>query len=470
MNKILDILKNEQEYFGLNYNDLKSICRDIEYFANNGIEYILISQTPIKKDYTIILNRDDNIIMKLVDYYKDSPNNIKIECFYDKLKDKSKLSGDIILQSIDLFINNEEKYVYYCKLGEQLNLSVALYHLGLHYEKKGDFVKMIEYFNKSIERGNYNAAVDLGNCYKQNKDTENMLKYYLMADEKNIPKVKIELARYYKSQNDEEKMLKYLLECNIDRLTSEELLFVVKSFPETDQKRYDYHRRLALLKNIDSVYIMVNYYKTKNDMNNAEKMYLIAIDLGDTKSLHELIDLRIKNGTLNKSDPINIKAAESGYGPALYHLAYIIYTNYRNNGHRNDLDRMEKYFMMAIEKGNPNAMNHLCDYYLTLKPKNYDAYYRLCLNHIDKMDKGLFIRIMEEFLNDKGGKDIPASCIEILQEIDLTGLAVPTSIRILKKLITEQLDLMDMHFKYAPTSEGYEKAKQDFIKNLQGSS
>src|SRR5689334_18756475 len=122
MDKIIDLIRNEKEYFGLKYNDLMSVYKDIEYFITNGIEYILISPTSTKKDYSIILNRDDNLIMKLIDHYKNLSINLKITCFYDHLKDKSKLSDEIIIQSIDFYINNEQKYLYYCQLGEQRNL------------------------------------------------------------------------------------------------------------------------------------------------------------------------------------------------------------------------------------------------------------------------------------------------------------------------------------------------------------
>jgi len=466
MEKVLDFVKSP-DYFNLAYNadNLKAISMHLEYLDNNNMEYIIIKQSSLKR-FGIIFKNDDDIILKLLEYNKNVALNIKIEIFYDRLKDKSKLSDEIIIQSIEQFKNNEEKYLAYCYIGVERGLSSALYHLGLYYEKKGDFVKSILYFNKSIEKGNYKAAYYLGNSYKQNKDIDNMLKYYLIAVEKNVQEVKIELARYYQEQNDSEKQLKYLLESKIDDMTLEELLLVAKSFAENNNKRYDYYEKAALKNHVDSAYLMAQRYKATSQKSLMEKMYLIAIEQGDTKSLHELIDYRIKDGPLNISDPINIKAAESGYEPAFYNIAYNIYTNYCNNGHKNNLDKMEKYFIESIKKGNQNAMNHLCQYYL--RTNNYDSYYKICLSYPDKIDKSQFIKIMDTFMNDKGGKEIPQSCIEILQQIDLTGINnVPTSIRMLKKLITDQLELIDMHFKYAPTGEGYEEAKKDFMKKLQ---
>jgi len=466
MEKVLDFVKSP-DYFNLAYNtdNWKGIGAHLEYFDNNNMEYIIIKQSSLKR-FGIIFKNDDDIILKLLEYNKNVSLNIKIEIFYDKLKDKSKLSDEIIIQSIEQFKNNEEKYLAYCYIGVERGLSSALYHLGLYYENKCDFVKSISYFNKSIEKGNYTAAYYLGNSYKKNKDTENMLKYYLLAAEKNIQEVKIELARYYQEQNDSEKQLKYLLESKIDDLTLEELLLVAKSFAENNNKRYDYYEKTALKNHVESAYLMAQRYKATNQKSSMEKMYLIAIDQGDTKSLYELIDYRIKEGTLNKSDPINIKAAESGYEPGLYHIAYNIYTNYCNNGHKNDLDKMEKYFIESIKKGNQNAMNYLCQYYL--RTNKYDDYYKLCLSYPDKIDKVQFIKTMDTFMNDKGGKEVPESCIEILRQIDLTGINnVPTSIRMLKKLITDQMDLIDMHFEYAPGGDGYKEAKKDFMKKLQ---
>lgn len=481
-----DILKL-QGYISLKHDyTFDNMCNDLKYYIDNQIEYALVSPTSHKKIYTILVKDTDDIILKLLEHYKSVSINEKIEYFYDRLKDKNKLSDEIILQSIERFKDNDEKYLAYCQLGEQRGLSIAVYNLGLYFEKKGDYVKMLFYFNQSIEKGNYKAAYYLGNSYKKNKDTENMLKYYLLASEKNIKEVKIELARYYQENNDSDNQLKYLLESKIEDLTLDELLLVAKSFAETNNKQYEYYEHAANKNHLESAYLMANYYKSKGNKIATEKMYIIAIDqCNDTKSLHELIDFRIeendpykiktntksgiynfykayKVGKLNIFDPINIKAANSGYEPALFEIACTIYNN---KNLKDYLDIMEKYFLKLIEKGNDNAMTYLSNYYL--QNMNYNGYFGICLICPDKIDKCQFMKTLESFMNDKKIEEIPESCIDILYKINLSDIDnVPVCIRLLKKLITDQLSLMEMHFKYTVNGKGYYEAKSDFMEKL----
>ena len=96
---------------------------------------------------------------------------------------------------------------------------------------------------------------------------------------------------------------------------------------------------------------------------------------------------------------------------------------------------MKKYYLMAIEKENIDAMNNL--------KKFYDKSIK---NNIDIYDEYLFkyINIEHEHIQNN----------------------LSYHFKFIKKLYNEKIDLMNLHFEYSMEGVGYVDAKNDFIKKL----
>ena len=54
---------------------------------------------------------------------------------------------------------------------------------------------------------------------------------------------------------------------------------------------------------------------------------------------------------------------------------------------------------------------------------------------------------------------------EMIEQIDENEIKT-TGIKIIKQLLSKQLDLLDMHFKFAPDANGYKEAKEHFYQTL----
>jgi hypothetical protein len=53
--------------------------------------------------------------------------------------------------------------------------------------------------------------------------------------------------------------------------------------------------------------------------------------------------------------------------------------------------------------------------------------------------------------------------IDTLQNLEIPDKDMPNSMKIIKKLLVQQMDIMKLHFDYTIYGKGYEEAKLDFI-------
>lgn len=155
------------------------------------------------------------------------------------------------------------------------------------------------------------------------------------------------------------------------------------------------------------------YYENHNDMNNAIKYYLMAINGGNSNAMFNLGSyydnieknydeaikyylMAIKKGNsdamsnlglhyenveknYNKAIKYYLMAIEKDDVDAMYNLA----SYYQN--HEKNYMLMEKYYLMAIEKGDVISMYNLAVYYEDVK-KNYNKSIKYYLMAIEKGD------------------------------------------------------------------------------------
>ena len=114
-------------------------------------------------------------------------------------------------------------------------------------------------------------------------------------------------------------------------------------------------------------------YQNLNDLINAEKYYLLAIEKGDIKALNNLAILYKNQGKAEQAEKYYLLAIQKGVKEALKNLANLYYD-------QGKAEQAEKYYLLAIEKGVKEALNNLANlYYDQGKAEQAEKYYLLAI-------------------------------------------------------------------------------------------
>jgi len=196
------------------------------------------------------------------------------------------------------------------------------------------------------------------------------------------------------------------------------------------------------------------YFKIKQDYDQMKKYYLMAIEKGNEYAMNNLgfhYEHIEKDYELMKK--YYLMAIEKGYKNAMYNLGFY-YEEIK------DYDQMKKYYLMAIEKGHCIAIFDLEKWY----QKNKDTVGLLQLyiktNNTKKVLKILINYSIQNTMNE----EINRILLEYLNSIDESEL--PVIFKICKQLLNKQVDLLDVHFKYAVNGLGFNEAKRDFYQQI----
>ena len=186
-----------------------------------------------------------------------------------------------------------------------------------------------------------------------------------------------------------------------------------------------------------------------------KKYYLMAIEFGDSESM---INLGFYYQTVEKDYVLMKKyylmAIELEYSDAMNNLA--------NYYHFVEIDYtlMKKYYLMAIKLGNATAMDNLTDYYKSINsPKEY----KLHMRYKDLVSREKLISGIKSFSESKlSPKD--KKLLEFISTFEFEkNDDIPSSLFLLSEILKNQIDIMELHFKYTVNAEGYEAAKKDYL-------
>jgi len=234
------------------------------------------------------------------------------------------------------------------------------------------------------------------------------------------------------------------------------------------------------------------YYKIQENYELMVKYYLLAIEQGNSAAMNNLARYYEQRRSYELMLKYYLLAIEHGYPAAMNNLGYYYYV-------KGDFDLMLKYYLLAIKHGHSRSMNNLGCYYYT--QKDYDSmlkYYFLAIKHgqigsalniisycqehnaidvfvqlynefshiiwVTSEDRTQLIQIISKFL----AKDlISADLIKIIVDINTDDCYnVGSLFKLVKQLLIEKIDLIDLHFNYSPNMAGCIEAKNDFINRL----
>jgi hypothetical protein len=121
---------------------------------------------------------------------------------------------------------------------------------------------------------------------------------------------------------------------------------------------------------------------------------------------------------------------------------------------------MLKYAHLGHKLGSLRSSIILCQ--LFEKKKQYNEAIKICL-HINNYNQ--IVKIYEKIFKEPN-KYLNDELIQIFLTLDHHILC--PRLQFIQTLLNTKIDLMELHFKYSPTTEGFLKAKNNFIQLVQG--
>ena len=390
-------------------NYYKSIKEDI-----NMVKYLLLG----------VEKNDRNLIFTLATYYKDIkdyPNMIK---YFELIKDDKDVAYELGIHYKS--IEPEKSLNYFIHSADQFHMN-AMYEVGCYYQKKQDFINMFKYFNKASDHGHPASLGALGDHYRVQKDSVNMIKYYLLLEKygKINSNQLTAMAEHYEKDGKQGSTLEYYQKAlNVDKTN----LDLIKKMIELNTKdNVKYYIMAADLGSIYHIVELGNHYKKCKDTTKMLKYYELGV--------------------------------KQNHPRAAYELAEYQYTTTR------DRSNLLKYYEMALEGSLNYDLTNLYQY--CFNNDKQEELLKLYQKYKNKMSSGALIKALDQYLQKVEMKDIPGDIIELICELDLNKFEkVPIYIKTLQIALTKQLDMLKVHFQYAPSGSGYEKAKEHFGKLL----
>lgn len=397
------------------------------YFQNNDIPQAI-------KYYQIGAQKNNIVcIIRLTEYYKsqgDNTNYLKYLYQSNSLTDTDSLYGlgkyyfkqknfELAKKYLEpLVTNNHDKSAYmlgiyyyninnklyekYFQIAEINNNCHILFKIGLFFRDIPEFYYMEKYYLKSAKLNHAVAANNLGFYYEKNNNFPQAEQYYKLAISLYCPTAVFNLAEYY---------------YKIEDYSQAKIYFEMEPL---------------------DLYTILRLAKINQKLNNPEniiKYYLLAVEQNHTLSLYKLGKYFEKNKDIDNM----LK---------YYTLA---------------LDNMLKYYTLTLDKELAKKDSDIIIdriYQVLIGEQNFELLLELLLKYGPPKIYELFssginfnkFKISEKFLN-------------LIKQIPDTYIQVPILL-ILKNLLNNQVDLMDLHFKYSENGLGFKEAMEDFYSKI----
>ena len=181
----------------------------------------------------------------------------------------------------------------------------------------------------------------------------------------------------------------------------------------------------------------------------------MAIEKGNIRAMASFAYFYDENGNYEEMVKYYLMAIDRGDPGSMFNLA--LYYDEKCN----DYEQMTKYYLMAIENGDPSAMNNLVLHY-----KQHKMFDDMILLYYKVGNTKKLIKSLNDLVSRKDQKISP-QVLNIIAEVDLTP-ASPASpvLQLIHSLLRQKLDIIDLHFKYSLEGKGFQEAKDDFMSRV----
>jgi TPR repeat protein len=327
----------------------------------NQNDAIIMSKALSQCKYITLVERDR--IIELTSQLKKNDENSLIS-----LPEFS----DILIKDIQEFIekNNYDEALKLADTIDNEEDGIKFFVIALIQQQQNKFTQAIDYYKKSIEKGNIEAMFNLALLYYNQEKFSNAEKYYLMAIEKGSINAINNLAILYDNQkkiiNAEKYFLMAVDKGNVDAMFNLALLYKQQEkFSDTEK-----YFLMAIEKgDVDSMFNLALLYYNQDKFTDAEKLYLMAIEKGNIAAINNLAILYKQQGKFTIAEKYYLMAIEKGDVDAMNNLATLFYNQEKFND-------AERFYLMAIEKEHVGAINNLALlYYNQGKFADSEKYY-----------------------------------------------------------------------------------------------
>lgn len=372
-------------------------------------------------------------------------------------------------------------------------LGILERYLGIYYIINRNFQLAESYFLVSIKKGNINSMVNLADHYRIIHKFDKMVVYYKLAisNNKSCLEALLNLAKYFdKTKKPKESKKYYLLISKLD-------------IPDNISghafcKLGDYYSNKKIYVKMEPNYLsavnkknscaMVNlgyYYGEIGKISEMINLYNSAIKLGNPQALNNLGYYYKGIGLFEKAIDCYKLAIQKKNYYAMFNLA-CYYSQIKN------FVEMEKYLLMAADLNYPEAIFKLAVYYKSInKYTDMEIYFlkNIKNNHKESLENLVkyyhenkyYEKIMvlyyennklEELINFvqeilKLDINLNNNMLEIIRKLDKSKLGNKSAyLKLIYKLLNNNIDLLYTHFKYLPNSRGYFQAKHDFYNHV----
>lgn len=374
---------------------------------------------------------DTDVNVKMGSYYCEKKDFDNAKKYLMEGIEKGNIHCMITLGNMYSYhLDDEENAIkYYVMAMENGNIAKMTEIIKYYLIKKKDYDTTKKYLLMGIDKGDHNAMYYLGIYYYDNKKIEQAIKYLLMAIEKGNAEAMNKLGGYYKNDlKDEETAIKYF-EMAIDKGILNNLYAVIKYYDsKKDYKKFRKYCKLGLENdNSDVINIYGSYYyNTKKNNKKAMKYFLMASDLGHmsgTDNVGLMYSVYIKDDVLMEKYCLkSLKIGSKFEGTTKRLKAYYKF----NNFHMKLLDLYINYEHMRTRK-------ELIETFELL------------------MTKSLSIDDEKQFMSH-------LSTFKFEESDNLTS-----GLKLLVGALTNNVSLLDLHFKYSMEGKGFDDAKNDFF-------
>ena len=308
-------------------------------------------------EYYTLYNDHENVVkyyLMAIEKLKDDPEKAdviamhKLALYYDSRKEYIKKTSPENKKELNELEDNAKKY-YLMAINK--GCTESMYNLACIYddeimrlEKNNEHVdktlidNMLKYFEMATQNGSSDAITRLGRYYTEHNDNETGIKYYMMG---------VKNGNSYSMTNMGTHYFKKILE--LQRKFSKSDLACIKKKKKIDdltKTMHEYYSNALKLGNDMAMYNLGTYYFSQiKYLNTNPKEILETPKIKD--ELKELSTNLIK---------YFLMAIEKNNSDAMLELGKY----YKSIG---DFVNMEKYYSMAIVENNFNAKKELAEYY-----------------------------------------------------------------------------------------------------------
>ena len=412
-------------------------------------------------------------------------------CEYDRSICFFKMAIDFNYKNLaELYYYLAESYFYkddYSKSIETYGLAIdnghgdlgQVYHdIAISFYRLNDNIKSVEYVEKAIANGNTNAwelYLDIDDSYREEKDCESAIIVYKKATKhgcENLGRVYDLIAQCYYDNPKGPSYLKsikyYELAITVPNSKSDistlyNNIATAYHFLDDFDKAVEFYTKSIETQNThtnNAHYNLGNTYCAKGEYDKAILHYHESIEKGQTKSasFYSIAWAYFWKGYYRASIKFFKLSHKDGNHLAVDKMALIFYWKLSNN------KKTLKYIRIAIKLFTEGKSSVLDDEFecILKKQDNYDD---LVMYYMAKKNSKELILLLNDNDTD-GGNKVSINTMEQLGNYFEKNDNPNILHRFIRNIIKLKLDLLELHFKYAISSEGYDQAKEDFYKQI----